>query len=70
MTDHLKDAKGAMLLAVDYRGQGNLLAMALQAHFATAAALIAIAEQVGRITDIMEAVADDDGGCIDVAVRR
>jgi len=70
MSDYLAEAKNAMDKSTNYENQARPDSMVAQAHFATAAALIAIAERLDKLIDRIDGFTDVDGGCIDVTVLR
>ena len=68
-TDYILEAKNAMDKAANYGNQSRPNAMIAQAHFASAAALVAIAERLERIATRLETISCVDGG-LGVTVLR
>ncbi len=66
-TDYLKEAKNAMDKAANYGNQAEPVAMVAQTHFASAAALIAIAERMEELLQYFEGY---DGSGLGVSVSK
>lgn len=69
-TNYLHEAQLAMGRAADYGNSGEPDSMITQTHFASAAALVAIARRLDRLIDCFDRFTDDDNSCIDVAVLQ